>query len=47
LWLNIRLFIKSNSRKSTRDFQDHLTANNRARAFALITSDNPSAWPQN
>ena len=46
-WLRKAKGTKKNCRKSTRDFQDHLTANNRARAFALITASTPSAWLQN
>ena len=31
-------------KKSTRDFQNHLKAENARRAFALVTSLNPKAW---
>ena len=38
---------KKNCRKSTRDFQDHLTAHDLAAAFALVTANNPTAWLPN
>ena len=46
-WLRKAKGTKKNCRKGTHDFQDHLTANNRAHAFALITASTPSAWLQN
>lgn len=35
------------SRKSTRDFQEHLNARGAACGFALITAEQPTAWLQN
>lgn len=46
-WLRREKGDRQHSRKSTRDFQDHLEAHNRARAFALITAANPTAWLPN
>lgn len=43
-WLRKAKTDKKNCRKSTRDFQDHLTAHNAACAFALITAARPTAW---
>jgi len=44
IWLCKAKGTKKNCRKSTRDFQDHLTAQNAACAFALITAARPTAW---
>lgn len=44
VWLHREKGKKKYSRKSTRDFQDHLTAHGIARAFALLTTENPTAW---
>lgn len=35
---------QTNSRLSTRDFQDHLKLHQLAAGFALITANRPSAW---
>ena len=46
-WLRNAQGTKKNCRKSTRDFQDHLTAHGFACAFALVTATTPSAWLPN
>lgn len=46
-WLQREKGKKKHSRKSTRDFQDHLTAHGIARGFALLTAENPTAWLPN
>ena len=46
-WLRRAKGTKKNCRKSTRDFQDHLTAHGAACAFALVTAANPTAWLPN
>ena len=46
-WLRREKGDKKHSRKSTRDFQEHLEAHGAARAFALITAVNPTAWLPN
>lgn len=46
-WLRREKGAKKHSRKSTRSFQEHLKAHSAARAFALITADNPTAWLPN
>jgi hypothetical protein len=46
-WLRREKGPKKHSRKSTRDFQDHLRAHGAARAFALFTAANPTAWLPN
>lgn len=43
-WLRREKGAKKHSRKSTRSFQEHLDAHGAARAFALITAANPTAW---
>lgn len=43
-WLQREKGERKHSRKSTRHFQEHLEANHRAPAFALITAANPTAW---
>lgn len=43
-WLRREKGQNKNSRKSTRSFQEHLAAHGAARAFALITAANPTAW---
>ena len=46
-WLRRAKGQKKHSRKSTRDFQEHLEAHGAARGFALITAANPTAWLPN
>lgn len=46
-WLRRAKANKEHCRKSTRDFQDHLTAHGAACAFALVAATNPSAWLPN
>jgi|GEM_PF-450966 len=46
-WLRTAKGIKKNCRRSTRDFQDQLTAHGFACAFALVTATTPSAWLPN
>ena len=46
-WLRPAKGIEENCRKSTRDFQDHLTAHGFACAFALVTATTHSAWLPN
>jgi len=46
-WLRREKGSRKHSRKSTRHFQEHLEANDRAPAFALISSANPTAWLPN
>jgi len=46
-WLRREKGTKKHSRKSTRSFQEHLAAHGAARAFALITAANPTAWLPN
>ena len=36
--------LKTNKRTSTRNFLEHLNADNHRRAFDLVTSKSPSAW---
>lgn len=43
VWLQREKGKKKYSRKSTRDFQDHLTAH----GIALLTTENPTAWLPN
>lgn len=43
-WLRRAKEGKKHSRKSTRDFQDHLKAHGAACAFALVTANLPVAW---
>lgn len=43
-WLRREKGAKKHSRKSTRDFLDHLKADRAAHAFSLITAANPTAW---
>lgn len=43
-WLRKAKGAKKLCRKSTRDFQDHLSAQGFACAFALITAARPTAW---
>jgi len=43
-WLRAAKGTKKNYRKSTRDFQNHLTAHGFACAFAMVTATTPSAW---
>jgi hypothetical protein len=43
-WLRREKGDRKHSRKSTRHFQEHLEANDRAPAFALITAAHPTAW---
>lgn len=46
-WLRREKGRKKHSRKSTRSFQEQLNAHGAARAFALITAANPTAWLPN
>jgi hypothetical protein len=46
-WLQRVKGTKKHSRKSTRDFQDHLKAHGAACAFALVTASHPTAWLPN
>lgn len=46
-WLRRAKANKKHCRKSTRDFQDHLTAHGAASAFALVTATTPTAWLPN
>jgi hypothetical protein len=46
-WLRRVKGDRKHSRKSTRDFQEHLEAHGGARAFALITAASPTAWLPN
>ena len=46
-WLQRAKGDKKHCRKSTRDFQDHLTAHGAACAFALVAASNPTAWLPN
>lgn len=46
-WLRKAKGTKKHCRKSTRDFQDHLTAHGFACAFTLVTATTPSAWLPN
>lgn len=46
-WLQRAKGNKKHSRKSTRDFQDHLKAHGAACAFALVTAVHPTAWLPN
>ena len=46
-WLMRAKGTKKHSRKSTRDFQDHLKAHGAACAFALVTASHPTAWLPN
>jgi hypothetical protein len=46
-WLKRAKGTKKHSRKSTRDFQDHLKAHGAACAFALVTASHPTAWLPN
>jgi len=41
-WLNQKR--KTRKRASTRDFLDHLRANNARRALLLVSANNPTAW---
>ncbi len=43
-WLRREKGDKKHSRKSTRDFSEHLDADRAAHAFSLITDANPTAW---
>jgi hypothetical protein len=43
-WLRREKGEQKHSRKSTRDFQEHLEADRAARAFSLISAANPTAW---
>lgn len=46
-WLRRAKGGRKHSRKSTRDFQEHLEAHGATRAFTLITTANPTAWLPN
>jgi hypothetical protein len=46
-WLRRAKGNKQHCRKSTRDFQDHLSAHGAASAFALVTATTPTAWLPN
>lgn len=46
-WLQRAKANQPHSRKSTRDFQDHLKAHGAACAFALVTAVHPTAWLPN
>ena len=46
-WLQRAKGDKKHCRKSTRDFQDHLTAHGAACAFALVAASKPTAWLPN